>query len=192
MQVDRLPVRYRERVVVLPSGCWEWQGARNYGGYGTVYADGRNGVAHRLTYRLLVGPIPEGLQLDHLCRFPPCVNPAHLEPVTGRENILRGIGATAQNARKAACIKGHPLDEENTYVNTVAGVQWRECRACRRDQQTAYRERRRAARKLAPPKVKAPIATCCGQTFWHPAGLMSHRRKAIHVDAYLAARAEGR
>lgn len=80
--------RYIER---MPSGCWEWTSTRQEGGYGTVSpGDGRNNIkAHRAMYEALVGPIPDGLDLDHLCRNPPCVNPSHLEPVTRAENTRR-------------------------------------------------------------------------------------------------------
>lgn len=78
--------------------CWEWSGSViKSTGYGQVWADGTNHLAHRVVYELLIGPIPEGLQLDHLCRNRRCVNPEHLEPVTGKENIRRGHAA-----RKAA------------------------------------------------------------------------------------------
>jgi HNH endonuclease len=79
--------------------CWLWTAATNYG-YGVFRIDRRSIYAHRYAYELLVGPIPDGLQLDHLCRVPPCVNPTHLEPVTHRENILRGT--TYINSLKAA------------------------------------------------------------------------------------------
>lgn len=96
-------------------GCWLWQGARIPEGYGQAVFDGRVQGAHRIAYQLLVGPIPAGLQLDHLCRTPQCVNPAHLEPVTGRENVLRTPNApTAINARKTHCDRGHELVRRNS------------------------------------------------------------------------------
>lgn len=108
--------------------CWEWTGWRDSDGYGKF--GGRRLLtnrAHRLAYELVVGPIPDDLPLDHLCRNPGCVNPAHLEPVTHRENILRGVGRTAQNARKTHCAKGHPYDEVNTIWRKSGG---RRCRQC--------------------------------------------------------------
>ncbi len=91
-----------------PDGCWVWTGANNGAGYGQIRIDDRNRYAHRVAYELEVGPIPESLFIDHLCRNRGCVNPAHLEPVTNAENILRGTAPTAVNARKKACPKGHP------------------------------------------------------------------------------------
>lgn len=121
--------------------CWIWQLARNGAGYGKCKVDGKNACAHRVYYELLVGPIPQGLTLDHLCRNPACVNPGHLEPVTTRENILRGVGLSAQNARKTHCKHGHPFDAKNTRI-TPEG--FRACRACER-----LRTRRRNTKRKA-------------------------------------------
>jgi hypothetical protein len=120
--------------------CWLWLGARG-GHYGSYYSDGKSVLAHRFAYEALVGPIPDGLQIDHLCRVRLCVNPAHLEPVTQRENILRGTGPTAVNARKTHCPKGHQYDEGNTrwYKNK----RW--CRACHREQTRQARQAGQAA-----------------------------------------------
>ena len=105
--------------------CWIGQLSKFPAGYGN-----RQGTpAHRLYYEELVGPIPEGLVTDHLCRNRDCVNPGHLEPVTNRENILRGEGITAQNARKTHCKRGHPLSGDNLYIDPSTGG--RVCRVCR-------------------------------------------------------------
>lgn len=124
-------------------GCWVWQGCRiTPHGYGCLHYKGRQRAAHRVSYEHFVGPIPEGLELDHLCRNPACVNPTHLEPVTHRENVVRGVGFSGTNVRKTHCKRGHPFDEENTdYV--AAG---RECRACRPIRRRERTERERAAR----------------------------------------------
>lgn len=88
-------------------------------------------AAHRLAYEELRGPIPSGLELDHKCRVRGCVNPWHLEPVTTAENIRRGIGRPAENARKAVCLRGHPLSGDNLY-RSPSGLGGRRCRSCRR------------------------------------------------------------
>lgn len=90
--------RLKRHIVVTEVGCWHWQGAIGSHGYGQFLGpDGVVGLAHRISYELHIGPVPEGLQLDHLCRVRPCVNPAHLEPVTCAENLRR-----ARAARKAS------------------------------------------------------------------------------------------
>ena len=91
-------------------GCWPWIGTAKGNGYGMIVHNGVRWLAHRLAYELQVGPIPSGLQIDHLCRNRGCVNPAHMEPVTNRENGLRGISPAAEHARSTACPRGHPYD----------------------------------------------------------------------------------
>lgn len=113
--------------------CWPWPGRRDGGGYGIIYRDGRNHRAHRLIYESAKGKVPEGLVLDHLCRNPPCVNPAHLEPVTNRENTLRGIGPTAIHARATHCPSGHPYTPENVARWRKAEPDSRQCRECNRE-----------------------------------------------------------
>lgn len=117
--------RVRSCVVEDANGCWIWQAASKKG-YGVSSWLGRFDAAHRVSYRAFVGPIPEGLQIDHLCRVPMCVNPAHLEPVTARENTIRGTSFAAQNARKERCIRGH-----DDWVRDSRGR--RRCRTCSRE-----------------------------------------------------------
>jgi hypothetical protein len=117
------------RKVLIGDECWPWTGAQS-GGYGNFWRGGSTGRAHRFSYELMVGAIPKGLTLDHLCRNRACVRPDHLEPVTNRENIMRGEGVTARRARRTHCPKGHPFSGDNLYV-TPAGV--RHCRACRKE-----------------------------------------------------------
>ena len=107
--------------------CWLWTGANHGGGYGTVNIGGQFKYAHRLSYEWVVGPIPQGLELDHLCRTPACVNPAHLEPVTHRVNTLRGETFGAENVAKTHCAQGHPYDEANTFRPARGDRQCREC-----------------------------------------------------------------
>lgn len=117
-----------ERVEKRPDGCWVWTGA-TYAGYGRVRVNGKNDRVHRVVYELIVGEIGPGKFLDHLCRVRACCNPAHLEPVTNRENTRRGEGPTARNARKLRCDRGHDL-----AVHGGVQTSGRYCRACRRDQ----------------------------------------------------------
>lgn len=105
------------------TGCWSWPGRESFG-YGRVEMDGRVLMVHRVVYERLRGPIPDGLCLDHLCRNRYCANPDHLEPVTQRENTLRGVGVTARNARKTHCLNGHEFD----YISPKRGG--RRCLTC--------------------------------------------------------------
>lgn len=123
--------------------CWIWHGTRDGNGYGQLtMKDGpyrRKMVgAHRLSYEINVGPIPEGLVLDHLCRNPGCVNPEHLEPVTFQENIRRGKRPVIRRPRKTHCKRGHEFTPENTYI-TKQGHQ--RCRACKRLHERQRRQR---------------------------------------------------
>lgn len=117
------------------SGCWIWLGHLQPNGYGTLKVGGRAGrsvYAHRVSYETHVGPIPPGLEIDHLCRVRNCVNPEHLEPVTRRVNVQRGIGPALLgrlNANKTHCSNGHPFDAANTYLRPTGG---RSCKACQR------------------------------------------------------------
>lgn len=127
-----------------PQDCWTWTGCLT-NGYGQFWTHGSQRVrAHRFAYELLVGPIPEGLQIDHLCRVPACVNPAHLEPVTARINVLRSESPIAQAAAQVFCIHGHPLSGGNLYVDPKRG--FRQCRTCNRRRDAEYKARLRAAR----------------------------------------------
>lgn len=130
-----------EASFVRTDGCWPWRDALDPGGYGKFRDRGRERAAHVLAYELYVGPVPDGLVLDHLCRNRACVNPAHLEPVTHRENILRGTSFAAQNAVKTHCPNGHPYDDANVYRSPR---NQRRCRVCGRAWANAYYRSRRA------------------------------------------------
>jgi hypothetical protein len=108
-------------------GCWNWTAVKR-GGYGLFRFRDTKISAHRLTYELIKGAIPDGLVIDHLCRNRACVNPDHLEAVTNKTNILRGAGLCAANAVKDACPKGHPYTPANTYTRVGS----RACRECHR------------------------------------------------------------
>lgn len=112
------------------SGCWLWLASTNVRGYGNFCADGKVYRAHRWAYEALVGPVPRHLVLDHKCRVHCCVNPAHLEPVTQRENILRGMAPAALQAARTHCIHGHELSGSNLYVKPNGA---RQCIPCRRE-----------------------------------------------------------
>lgn len=119
--------RFWTKVDKTESGCWVWTSAFYQNGYGAFWLNGKSRLAHRVAYEMVAGPIPDGLQLDHLCRRQACVNPAHLEPVTAQVNTLRNSSPSAINARRVECIHGHPFDLANTYVYKGH----RQCRTCR-------------------------------------------------------------
>jgi hypothetical protein len=137
------PERFRNKVAVR-ADCWIWIGARHEQGYGHYL----RGKAHRFAYEHFVGPIPAGLEIDHLCRIPPCVNPAHLEAVTPRENQLRGYGWSGRNARKTHCPQGHPYVEGNLYTWPAQKKRERRCLTCIR-KNNRMRQRRYAAERKA-------------------------------------------
>lgn len=112
-----------------PDECWHWLGIMHMAYYGQFKHDHKRYAAHRFSYEYFVGPIPEGLVIDHLCRIPSCVNPKHLEPVTVRENTRRGISPPAQIAKLNECLHGHPLTAENIWIS-VDGC--RICKTCSR------------------------------------------------------------
>lgn len=110
------------------SKCILWQGAVD-NGYGTTYQDGKTQRPHRLAYIKKYGSIPDGLVIDHLCRVKLCINPEHLEAVTNKENVLRGVGPSAINKRKTHCSAGHEFNKKNTHIDKANK---RKCRVCNR------------------------------------------------------------
>lgn len=125
---SRLPRATREKLA-WSGECLVWTGCCTANGYGKLKRNKKSGTVHRWVYLTFVGPVPAGLQLDHLCRNRRCCRPEHLEPVTAKVNNLRGHSVAAKNSRKTHCTRGHVFDESNTTI-TKAGT--RRCRACMR------------------------------------------------------------
>jgi hypothetical protein len=137
--------KFLDRYIPEPNtGCWLWIGACTKEGYGRFYSRGSMQPAHRISYEMFVGSIPAGLHLDHLCRVHCCVNPDHLEPVTCRENLMRGETIVAANARKTHCPSGHPLSGKNLRIISSTGH--RRCLKCDREtDKRVYAAKKRAA-----------------------------------------------
>lgn len=120
-----LVIRFLSHVKMI-DGCFVWTGVKNNMGYGMLAIAHIPCLAHRVSYRLFVGEIKDGMVLDHLCRNRFCVNPAHLEQVTSKENTRRGISPCSENANKTECKRGHLFTKENTILVKNG----RQCRAC--------------------------------------------------------------
>lgn len=139
-ELTRIQDRFWSKVEKTET-CWNWKGAKTCdNGYGQIRLNNRNSCAHRIAYELINGQVPNGLELDHLCRNPSCVNPNHLEIVTRKENQRRGFGVSGINSRKTYCLRGHPLSGSNLVPNRLRQGK-RECRACKSIHSREYRRK---------------------------------------------------
>lgn len=139
--IDLLPEHFVSRIEKCnKTGCWNWIGQIDKDGYGRTSVDRKIRKAHRASYELLTGSIDDSLVIDHLCKNRKCVNPAHMEQVSIKENTLRGTSFSAVNLRKDTCVNGHQLDKENTYTRPNGK---RDCRICIRNRVAAYDKRRK-------------------------------------------------
>lgn len=156
--------RFIAKVSIKENGCHEWTAYSGPNGYGRFYVAGRGALAHRWAYEYFVGTIPDGLQLDHLCRNRGCVNPAHLEPVTASENVRRGRSGEVARSRFSLithCPRGHEYTPENTYM----GGSGRTCRTCKRARAKAHYEANRESyvkkaadwRKSNPERARVSV-----------------------------------
>lgn len=138
--------RIMAQITFSESGCWTLPPTKGRKGYSVVKFRGKTMAAHRMFYQIAVGPIPDGLVLDHLCMVKNCCNPSHLEPVTSKENTRR---APTHNANKKACKRGHPLEGTNLFVDSGG---FRQCRTCVREagrlNMSKYRQLRRAGQTM--------------------------------------------
>lgn len=194
--------RFENQYIPEPNaGCWLWIGANTgANGYGQFSADKRRFVAHRWSYERFVGPIPNGLTLDHLCKTTCCVNPAHLEPVTNKVNVLRGNSISANNARKTHCKRGHEL----TGDNLIERRDGRECRACSAMRIRSWQRLNPRAPKFGPRR-RAPEKSVCkhghqlsGENLYvHPKTgrrrcKACHARRQATIDARRRAERQGK
>lgn len=131
--------RFYSKAQPSDGGCWLWTGTITTDGYAMFGVKRRNRLAHRLAYEQMIGPVPEGLVLDHLCRVRNCVNPAHLDPVVQQVNVARGVGLAALTRRVGVCQRGHEMSGDNVVV-IPSDPGRRRCRKCQR-----IRDRRRRA-----------------------------------------------
>ncbi len=138
-----LPERFWAMATISDTGhdtpCLVWTGYRNRDGYGRYSTSTASCYAHRVAFKALVGPVPGGLTVDHLCRVRNCVNPTHMEAVPHRTNLLRSDSASAVALRTNRCVNGHEFTSENTYIRQNGG---RQCRACNRESARRYKARK--------------------------------------------------
>lgn len=143
-----------QHYIKLESGCWVWKRAVMNTGYGILRHDGRNQLAHRVSYELAKGKIPPGMQIDHLCRHPTCINPDHLEVVTQAENMRRGYLSMSNKMRaleRTHCKRGHELSGENVIVTPTH----RSCRQCINERAKKHYQKKNGPRKTSAERLSA-------------------------------------
>ena len=175
VDVSLLPMEFKSKMEERSNGCWEWTGSSHKQGYGQIRVKGKLVLAHRLAYETLVGVIPEGLEIDHLCRNPKCVNPSHLEPVTHQENCQRGEAGLYEKLR-THCPQGHPYDIENTYWYKGG----RNCKECHREQNREYSKRVLDRLNQSTPNIRGDRAmqACNEATYNYVPSKQKTRSKA--------------
>jgi len=176
MSRPTLRERLFSQLIIDPSGCLLWTGGTRRG-YGRIKINGRSYQVHRIVYEMFAGPVPEGLDLDHLCRVRHCAAPSHLEAVTPRVNNMRSTSPSAINITKTHCAKGHEFDLINTSF-TPSGR--RACRICMRGFSAKHRARKRAESPTA-------CGCGCGQVPRNPGsrflpGHVNRRRELTSID----------
>lgn len=155
-QQEAIAPRLARKATMGPNGCWVWTRPVNGRGYAALKVGGKKGKmreAYTLAYEISVGPVPEGLELDHLCRNRACINPYHLEAVTRRVNSLRGQSFCADNARKTHCRLGHPLT-----VTIEQGRSRRRCVPCQNAAVKRYQDRKRGKKPVRSPLTCVAVA----------------------------------
>lgn len=155
-EINDLPESIATRLKEDEKGCWLWQGRLLPHGYGAFQYQGLSTTAHRIVYIQLVGEIPKGLEMDHLCRVRNCCNPSHLEPVTHHTNVIRGVAAEVTKARhkeRTHCKRGHPLSGDNVYLYD-GKYPTRICRTCGRERSKLFQRQVRQEKKLAQQQAQ--------------------------------------
>jgi len=144
---DRDLARFNRKTSIQGNGCLLWTD-KPWNKYGILRMGCRNQRAHVLSYEHYVGPVPNGLELDHLCRNTLCVNPTHLEAVTHKVNVLRGEGWAAKNARKTHCPQGHSYAVHAVYYRRRDGTEFKQCGTCQKETKRRWARKQRQIRRL--------------------------------------------